>query len=860
MNNDSIITGFDLSGYYQNSGGFHPVTEYKKSPESADIHSDGIISHDASTLMSILDAAPVAIQIVGPEGTFIDCNRQTLELFGARSLHDIVGKPPSLLSPPVQKNGEESQKASLTQIQEAFSGKRVTFSWDHRKLSGEIFPARVTLNQIHYEGTPCLMASVIDTSELMAQLDEIASLVKESPYAIFSMDPSLQICDINQAGVTITGYTHAQACSMNFRDLSFLESHGKKIEDAIQTKKPAHGRAILQTPQGIRYLKTSYIPVLSQKEDISKIYAVFADQTSLIEKMNEAEALIQENPAGILTADSEGRILSVNQAFIDICRINQDKLLQMRLGDFLITKKEGAGLKEAIVSKKPEKGRITVDFGSHSRILDSSYIPVLNVNKDIEKLVLMFIDCTEVQQLIEYLDHSVTAISQDITNLASGKTDFESKAIKGNEYTQKAEKNLNTIHESINSTRLALEHIIKDIDRTTDAALSGDLSFRADPSVHQGNFQNIIEKLNNTLDATLTPVAEAMSVSREYARYNFTARFNPGLEVKGDWVAFKDALDQTGNAISHAISLLNQKISELSASIEEANSSVEEITSGSQEIASIMENVSKNSESGDSSIAQIIRAMEDLTRTVSEVSHKADSVAVLSRGATASAKQGMERVRRSEQSMSEIMTAAEHVDAIVKDINAEMNEIGKIVRVISDIANQTNLLSLNAAIEAARAGEAGRGFAVVASEVKSLAQDSRKSAENINEMITTLQQKAKSAEDAMAQSVQVVHDGSSALAETVTSFTDIAQAIGDIHQHITDVAAASEEQAASVEEVTASMQEVAFLTHKTSEEVINTSVAIKQTSAALEQISEVVNTIVVISDGVHQEISRFTVG
>ena len=70
------------------------------------------------------------------------------------------------------------------------------------------------------------MASVIDTSELVAQLDEIASLVKESPYAIFSMDPSLQIRDINQAGVTITGYTHTQACSMNFRDLSFLESHG----------------------------------------------------------------------------------------------------------------------------------------------------------------------------------------------------------------------------------------------------------------------------------------------------------------------------------------------------------------------------------------------------------------------------------------------------------------------------------------------------------------------------------------------------------------------------------------------------------------------------------------------------------
>lgn len=158
------------------------------------------------------------------------------------------------------------------------------------------------------------------------------------------MDPSLQIRDINQAGVTITGYTHTQACSMNFRDLSFLESHGKKIEDAIQTK-TGTWESNTPDPTGYQISEDLLYPSAQSKEEISKIYAVFADQTSLIEKMNEAEALIQENPAGILTADSEGRILSVNQAFIDICRINQDKLLQMRLGDFLITKRKEQDLK-----------------------------------------------------------------------------------------------------------------------------------------------------------------------------------------------------------------------------------------------------------------------------------------------------------------------------------------------------------------------------------------------------------------------------------------------------------------------------------------------------------------------------------
>lgn len=272
-----------------------------------------------------------------------------------------------------------------------------------------------------------------------------------------------------------------------------------------------------------------------------------------------------------------------------------------------------------------------------------------------------------------------------------------------------------------------------------------------------------------------------------------------------------------------------------------------------------MTSVSENSLQGDRSISQIIKAMDDLNATVSEVSIKADSVASSSQEANEFAKKGTELVQKSVHSMAEITKSAEHVDVIVKDINTQMTEIGKIVRLISDIASQTNLLSLNAAIEAARAGEAGRGFAVVAAEVKSLAQDSRKSAENIAEQIKTLQSKAKSAGEAMSSSISTVHEGSAALTETVTAFTQIAETIDTINKNIMDVAASTEEQAASVEEVTASMQEVSYLTHKTSEEVTSTSSSIAQTSHALNQISQVINSIVIVGEGVNKEISRFSV-
>lgn len=364
--------------------------------------------------------------------------------------------------------------------------------------------------------------------------------------------------------------------------------------------------------------------------------------------------------------------------------------------------------------------------------------------------------------------------------------------------------------------------------------------------------------MNQILDVTMVPVKEAMRLSQEYARLNFKERFNADIIIKGDWIAFQKSLDEIGCAISHAFSELAQKVTDLSASIQEANANVEEISAGAQEISSTMRDVNKNSQQCDQAIYQIIRTMDDLNITVGAVSRKADFVALLSQEADTSAKKGTELAEKSVLSMNEITKSTEQVNLIIQDINREMTEIGKIVRLISDIANQTNLLSLNAAIEAARAGEAGRGFAVVAAEVKSLAQDSRKSAENIADLIKKLQDKASGGCEAMNSSIQTVNEGNNALSETVKTFSDIACRINEISKNITDVAASSQEQAASVEEVTASIQEVSDLTHKTTQEVTSTTSAITQTSVALNQINQVINSIVLIGDGVNKEISGFS--
>lgn len=188
-----------------------------------------------------------------------------------------------------------------------------------------------------------------------------------------------------------------------------------------------------------------------------------------------------------------------------------------------------------------------------------------------------------------------------------------------------------------------------------------------------------------------------------------------------------------------------------------------------------------------------------------------------------------------------------------------MDKIGKIVGLISDLANQTNLLALNAAIETARAGEAGRGFAVVATEVKSLAQESRASAENIADMIGTLQKKSMAAGDAVASSNREVKIGSEALSQTLRSFKDIVRSIEDISKNVVEVASVSEEQAATVEEVTASVNEVQQLVHGTAKDAMDAAAAAEEASASIDQITKVVGNVNSIVDSVSRELSKFKV-
>ncbi len=403
----------------------------------------------------------------------------------------------------------------------------------------------------------------------------------------------------------------------------------------------------------------------------------------------------------------------------------------------------------------------------------------------------------------------------------------------------------------------AIERLIQDATMLSKAADEGKLKTRADASKHTGDYRKVVEGVNATLDSVIEPVNEALRVSKGYASQDFTTRVDPNLKVPGDWLAFKEALNNIGISVSDAITNISVQVTDLAAGAEEANASVEEVSAGASQMAKNTSAVSVNVEKSMSGIDQVQKAMEDLSRTIQEVATRADVTAKLVQDTTVFSKEGMELAQKTESGMQGITKSSNDVNVIILEIKGQMDKISEIVSLITDLANQTNLLALNAAIEAARAGDAGRGFAVVATEVKSLAAESRASAEKIAEMINSLQTQTNSAVDAVASSNTGVKQGSEALQETLSSFSKIVTSIDQISKNISDVAAAAEEQAASVEEVTASINEVGGLMQSTSKESTDVAAASEESAAAIDQITKVIGNANTIVDKVTKEVSRF---
>lgn len=202
------------------------------------------------------------------------------------------------------------------------------------------------------------------------------------------------------------------------------------------------------------------------------------------------------------------------------------------------------------------------------------------------------------------------------------------------------------------------------------------------------------------------------------------------------------------------------------------------------------------------------------------------------------AQQGRDAMQGAVQQMKEIADSVGQSAKAIRLLADRSAEIGQISDTISGIADQTNLLSLNAAIEAARAGEAGRGFAVVAEEVRKLAEESGRAAQKIAALIDAIQQETQEAVTRMERGTQKVADGQAVIAQAGDSFQTITEAVGDLTAQSGAILAGARHSAGKAEAIVNVMEDIHTSSQSVAEETESVSAATEEQSASMDEVAE----------------------
>lgn len=302
--------------------------------------------------------------------------------------------------------------------------------------------------------------------------------------------------------------------------------------------------------------------------------------------------------------------------------------------------------------------------------------------------------------------------------------------------------------------------------------------------------------------------------------------------------------DLTVNAVSRgndtgvyaATVTMVEKLKMVVGSISNQSTQVEH-TSG--ELTSLAEETRQSSDQQISQMEMTATAMNEMVSTVEEISRNAQQASSSAMNAFEQARSGANITKKTSQVIDSLGQDISSVSQTIDELRVETENVGDVLGVIRGIADQTNLLALNAAIEAARAGEQGRGFAVVADEVRSLASRTQDSIEEINLTIDKLQKVATSAVDSMEHSQSNTKEAISMATKARESLNAILTSVGQIQDMNTQIATAAEEQNAVAQEINQSVIEVNGLAKATNENAESTEHSTQQLSSVVESLSEI---------------------
>ena len=403
----------------------------------------------------------------------------------------------------------------------------------------------------------------------------------------------------------------------------------------------------------------------------------------------------------------------------------------------------------------------------------------------------------------------------------------------------------------------AIKSQIEDVDMLVRTAIEGNLATRADASRHQGEFRKIVQGINDTLDAVTGPLRiaaqyiERISVGdlppKITASYNgdfneIIKNLNHMLDLLSEMaeavnqvatgdltigVTPRSEKDAVGNAVAQMLANLRQltgQMREATDNISKANNNISAATA--EQAATVTEQAS--------SVAETTTAVEEVRQTAKQSVERVQLVSEMASNTLKLAEGGLDAMKKTEDGMLDLKEQVRHIAETILNLSEQTLQIGEIISTVNDIADQSNLLALNAAMEAARVGEAGRGFAVLAGEVRNLAEQSRQATTQVTSILSEIQKAANAA-------VLVTEQGT----KSAESGVDLAQSTGNsirtIREHTQQVVAASEQIAASARQQLAGMDQITRAMENINQGATQTQKGMQQVDRAAQNLNDLGN-------------------
>jgi methyl-accepting chemotaxis protein len=423
------------------------------------------------------------------------------------------------------------------------------------------------------------------------------------------------------------------------------------------------------------------------------------------------------------------------------------------------------------------------------------------------------------------------------------------------------------------------------------ATIAGKLDTRGKAGQFKGAYAEVVNGINELIEAFVGPLNECAAVLKKEADYDLTTHVVGNYQ--GDLADFKTALNSSldqqiavVNKLKEVSGDMNQSSQQLSEAAVQAGQATEQVAQSSQQVAKgagdqatklqdtmkamealsrAVEQISKGAQEQSKAIEKNVQAVSQISTAITQVGANANNASTGAKESADAATKGAEMAQNTVKGMENIKAIVGQASQKVSGLGDRSKEIGKIVAAINDIADQTNLLALNAAIEAARAGEQGRGFAVVADEVRKLAERSAAATKEIADLIGGIQNGVAETIVAMDKGTKEVDDGyerATKAGEALSEILKRAKEVGDQVNQITagvvqltslstemvkisdNVSSIVEENTAATEEMAASAKQISRAVEEVAGVAEENSAATEQVSAAAEQISAQVQQVV----------------